>query len=99
MQIKKIVTDTIRATFHLLDSKKRMNTYELFGYEVDAVVLCDTSVARGMPWRVGAGARKHVQVRSLFLHPDLEVRRPTRSFTWQPIFGPELLPKCCQGTT
>ena len=33
MQIKKIVTDTIRATFHLLDSKKRMNTYELFGYD------------------------------------------------------------------
>lgn len=33
MQIKKIVTDTIRATFHLLDWKKRMNTYELFGYD------------------------------------------------------------------
>jgi hypothetical protein len=33
MQIKKIVTDTIRATFHLLDSKKRMNSYELFGYD------------------------------------------------------------------
>jgi len=31
--VKKIVTDTIRATFHLLDSKKRMNTYELFGYD------------------------------------------------------------------
>jgi tubulin monoglycylase TTLL3/8 len=33
MQIKKIVTDTIRATFHVLDSKKRMNSYELFGYD------------------------------------------------------------------
>ena len=33
MQIKKIVTDTVRATFHVLDSKKRLNTYELFGYD------------------------------------------------------------------
>ena len=33
MQVKKIVTDTIRATFHLLDSKKRLNSYELFGYD------------------------------------------------------------------
>lgn len=33
MQIKKIVTDTIRATFHVLDSKKRLNSYELFGYD------------------------------------------------------------------
>lgn len=33
LQIKKIVTDTIRATFHLLDSKKRLNSYELFGYD------------------------------------------------------------------
>ena len=33
MQVKKIVTDTIRATFHLLDSKKRVNSYELFGYD------------------------------------------------------------------
>ena len=33
MQIKKIVTDSIRATFHLLDSKKRMNSFELFGYD------------------------------------------------------------------
>ena len=33
MQVKKMVTDSIRATFHLLDSKKRMNTYELFGYD------------------------------------------------------------------
>ena len=33
MQVKKIVTDSIRATFHLLDSKKRMNTFELFGYD------------------------------------------------------------------
>ena len=32
-QVKKIVTDTIRATFHLLDSKKRVNSYELFGYD------------------------------------------------------------------
>ena len=31
--MQKIVTDTIRATFHLLDSKKRMNSYELFGYD------------------------------------------------------------------
>ena len=33
MQIKKIVTDTIRATFHVLDSKKRLNSFELFGYD------------------------------------------------------------------
>lgn len=33
MQIRKIVTDSIRATFHLLDSKKRLNSYELFGYD------------------------------------------------------------------
>lgn len=33
MQVKKIVTDTIRATFHLLDSKKRINSFELFGYD------------------------------------------------------------------
>ena len=33
MQIKKIVTDTIRATFHVLDSKRRLNSYELFGYD------------------------------------------------------------------
>ena len=33
MQVKKIVADTIRATFHLLDSKKRVNSYELFGYD------------------------------------------------------------------
>jgi hypothetical protein len=33
MQVKKIVTDSIRAAFHLLDSKKRMNTFELFGYD------------------------------------------------------------------
>lgn len=32
-QIRKIVTDTIRATFHLLDSKKRLNSYELLGYD------------------------------------------------------------------
>lgn len=31
--MRKIVTDTIRATFHLLDSKKRLNSYELFGYD------------------------------------------------------------------
>ena len=31
--MKKIVTDTIRATFHLLDSKRRLNSYELFGYD------------------------------------------------------------------
>lgn len=33
MQIKKIVTDTIRATFHVLDPKKRVNSFELFGYD------------------------------------------------------------------
>ena len=33
MQIKKIVTDTIRATFHVIDSKKRLNSFELFGYD------------------------------------------------------------------
>ena len=33
VQIKKIVTDTVRATFHLLDSKRRLNSYELFGYD------------------------------------------------------------------
>jgi tubulin monoglycylase TTLL3/8 len=33
MQIKKIVTDTFRATYHLLDSKKRMNSFELFGFD------------------------------------------------------------------
>lgn len=33
MQVKKIVTDTIRATFHVLDSKKRLNSFELFGYD------------------------------------------------------------------
>lgn len=33
IQIKKIVTDTIRATFHLLDAKKRLNSFELFGYD------------------------------------------------------------------
>ena len=33
MQIRKIVTDSIRATFHLLDHKKRLNSYELFGYD------------------------------------------------------------------
>lgn len=27
------MTDTIRATFHLLDSKRRLNSYELFGYD------------------------------------------------------------------
>lgn len=32
-QVRKIVTDSIRATFHLLDSKKRLNSYELFGYD------------------------------------------------------------------
>ena len=32
-QVQKIVTDTIRATFHLLDSRKRINSYELFGYD------------------------------------------------------------------
>ena len=34
MQVKKIVTDTVRATFHLLDSNRRMNSYELFGYDI-----------------------------------------------------------------
>ena len=33
VQVKKIVTDTIRATFHLLDQNKRINSYELFGYD------------------------------------------------------------------
>lgn len=33
MQIKKIVTDTVRASFHLLDSKKRLHSFELFGYD------------------------------------------------------------------
>ena len=27
------MTDTIRATFHVLDSKKRLNSFELFGYD------------------------------------------------------------------
>ena len=27
------MTDTIRATFHLLDTSKRINSYELFGYD------------------------------------------------------------------
>lgn len=33
-QVKKIVTDTVRATFHLLDSNRRINSYELFGYDI-----------------------------------------------------------------
>lgn len=33
MQVKKIVTDTVRASFHLLDSKRRLNSFELFGYD------------------------------------------------------------------
>ena len=32
-QVQKIVTDTIRATFHLLDTSRRINSYELFGYD------------------------------------------------------------------
>ena len=27
------MTDTIRATFHLLDPNRRLNSYELFGYD------------------------------------------------------------------
>lgn len=32
-QVKKIVTDTVRATFHLLDPNRRLNSFELFGYD------------------------------------------------------------------
>lgn len=31
--MQKIVTDTIRATFHLLDTNRRANSFELFGYD------------------------------------------------------------------
>ena len=29
----KLITDTIRATFHKLDTEKRTNCFELFGYD------------------------------------------------------------------
>lgn len=32
-QIQKIVTDTVRATFHKLDPQQRMNSFEIFGYD------------------------------------------------------------------
>ena len=32
-QIKKIVTDTFRATFHKLDPNKRINSFEILGYD------------------------------------------------------------------
>lgn len=33
-QVEKIVTDTIRATYHLLDTNRRINSFELFGYDI-----------------------------------------------------------------
>ena len=33
-QVEKIVTDTIRATYHLLDTNRRLNSFELFGYDI-----------------------------------------------------------------
>lgn len=32
-QIQKIVTDTVRATFHKIDPNKRLNSFEIFGYD------------------------------------------------------------------
>jgi tubulin monoglycylase TTLL3/8 len=32
-QIQKLITDTIRATFHKIDSKRRINSFEIFGYD------------------------------------------------------------------
>ena len=77
-QMKKLVTDTIRATCYKLDPKRLMNTFEILGYdfmidenfklsliEVNTNPCLETEsplLARIIPELAGRVAGQHIQV-------------------------------------